>query len=765
LYDNYGDSAFRAISAARHTTFGIIRTNSFYSAFKKVTGSSYAEFSERWRKHVNIYYNTLAAQMQREDSLGKPLPFPKRSFFLDARFKPGSTDTLVVLRVKSLEHPVTLLELRWTTQKPAKGKKKAKKVYHHRVLAEGDIQEGFNWSPDGKHIAFVRNGPDKNGSLVFDLFTVNIRSGKEKQLTKGARVSYPAWRDSHTIILVKTEGRTANLITFDVQSRESKQVTAFSGDVQLYHTAVSPDGKSVAIGYFGPDGKRAIALVAPDGSVKMLGSGHDDERSLRFSPDGAFVYATSLRDRVPNVFRYRVSDGAQERLTAQFTGASLLDVSPVGDSLLVTVSETRSQDRVYRVPARSRAEPVMPALPDAYTRWMTAGPEKRIPYHPETDTTRILATKKYRSLPNLTHMLSFGFPVLDNNGLNIFAFTQWADPLSHHQIFAAGNWASQSYDDTFYIFSYLNNTLRPSIGASLFKFPSVGQFYGGSYILNYLTGGEISVTMPVDIFHRPYATSFLSARLRSAGFEPSRVKIYDDPAEIGTFAPEALRQTDLLLSFKWVKRHPTRSLVQPRLAYGFQTQITAGTKALGGETAFIRPEAAVFANLPTFGRQAVYMYARGVLQSGKPLAQDFVGLSRYDNLQLDLPVQTAGIVFLSTADRVRGHRQFIIGNRAAFASTEYRVPLLPGLATTVLGVFSFQEVALALFADAGWVGGIQNLPGQTSKMLTGAGYEFKNAFSLSGFRINHAVGVGYRNAVFTKNRADWHYRIRASIPF
>jgi outer membrane protein assembly factor BamA len=211
-------------------------------------------------------------------------------------------------------------------------------------------------------------------------------------------------------------------------------------------------------------------------------------------------------------------------------------------------------------------------------------------------------------------------------------------------------------------------------------------------------------------------------------------------------------------------RRPVRSEIHPLEAYGLKLQLTGGTKQLGGETEFLRPEIHGFVTFPVVSRITFFAQARGVYQTGTSLAQDFVGFSRYDNLQFELPAN-ANVVTLTTADRVRGHRQFLLGNKTAFASAEVRLPLLKTTGTKILGIFEIGEVTLSGFADAGYVDGLINIPGETSRKMTGYGYEFKNAFLIGPVQISHAVGVGYAGGDFTSEKADWHYRIRAALPF
>jgi hypothetical protein len=89
LAQTYGDSTLAQILAHRRPFLPGLRVHDFYSAFRSVVGKPYREFYDEWRKHVNVYYNTLAGQMERVDSLGAPLRIPGH-FLHDVQYSPDT---------------------------------------------------------------------------------------------------------------------------------------------------------------------------------------------------------------------------------------------------------------------------------------------------------------------------------------------------------------------------------------------------------------------------------------------------------------------------------------------------------------------------------------------------------------------------------------------------------------------------------------------------------------------------------------------------
>ena len=170
--------------------------------------------------------------------------------------------------------------------------------------------------------------------------------------------------------------------------------------------------------------------------------------------------------------------------------------------------------------------------------------------------------------------------------------------------------------------------------------------------------------------------------------------------------------------------------------------------------------------LPSLGLQRLYVYGRYQQQWGAPLPQNFIGFSRIDNINLNLPGQVPFDLF-SEAERVRGYRSFIAGDGVLFGSLEYRIPYLPSLNTTILGLIELGSTSISLFTDAGVVWNARFDDGSTgTEQRWGAGAELKNEISLFGIRFAHALGIAQpAKELFTNEDYDLYYRVRAVVPF
>jgi len=873
LTDTYGDSTLAKILAHRSPAlFGLASVHDFALAFRRVTGKSYREFNEEWRKHVNVYYNTQAGQMERLDSLGvEPLAFPGQ-IIREVAFSPDTTQIAAVV-LTSLTRPVTrLFVMNNLGADSTKGRET-------NVLVEGSIVGPISWHPDGSQIAYTRSHRGRHGAILRDLYTVDVETERSRQLTDNRRATSPSWSpEGRQLAFVGVSGTTANVFLLDVETGEERALTDFRGDVQIPTARWSPDGQRIAFSLFDADGRRQLATVdvttrervelATGGGVPAW---EQDDRLPVWNAAGDSLAFTSLRDGAPNGFVVR-ADGAGEpvnsdlasdsasangkgqgargmnpasvtdtlsparsgdsaaandalpilwgnlprpsspiphpdersesRITFLYDGATVHDwlppdsLHPAGRLVLVS-SETKRRDRVFVVDAQRRPtlSPSAVRVPDAYASWTEHRPPARLPDVIEPDETLIQERYAYNSWKNITHGLTLPFPYgdpgedgelfTDDDDWGVFANSLWLEPLGKHQILAlAGISITRPIDRSFLLFSYINKQFAPTLTLDLYRFPSPSSFYGNGVLVEDLTGGDLSATLPLDVLDKPYTSFLAGARLRyayaspfdifaSGGlFSPSRP---DDEIDLGGDGedlpqPQAGTRFDVQLGIAYKFQRPYRyNVITPLDGTGIRARVTAGAPILGSNNEFIRPDVLGYYVSPTIGLGQFFLKGRATAQFGRQLAQDYVGLARYDDVDIQVPF--VGAITLDDAERVRGYRRYAVGSRALFGSLEYRLPILFDLQTTVLGFAKFGAVAPALFADAGMVWSGSDFDNAVQRV--GIGGELKNVVDIAGFQFLHALGLGIPadragdawDGSLPWGDVDLYYRFQAAVPF
>ncbi|MFU8811842.1 MAG: hypothetical protein ACNA78_02675 [Balneolaceae bacterium] len=762
--ETYGDTALVDLLAHRNKALGLFSYHDFWKAFDATVDGGYSGFYDEWLKHVNIYYNTLASQMERVDSLhAEPLSLPGR-FLQDAAASPDGR-LIATLTITSLDRPVRRLHLLHNDSTGLRF-----------LLAEGSINPDLSWSSDGRSIYYSRKVRGENSSIVNDLFEYNLDTGRERQLTHSLRARYPVRTGNPSVIgFIKNESGTGNLFLLDTESGRVERVTEYSGDVQLAWPVWIPERNRWLYYRFDEAGLRQLVLLDPDtGDRTVLGDGTIDNRKPVVPPGGSSIYYTSLRDEVPNVFRYDIDEHTEQRVTHLFTGADLFGWIPPDEhkedsvaTLLVRASETKTRDRAYLVDAGRAVNPPEPNVPEPYASWRQKTPPAEITSAITPDPSLVTRRGRYRSLQNLTHVLSFPFPYYaDTDNWGVFGTTNWVEPLGKHAISGLGWFSIPDPSNSYGVLAYANNQLYPSLQFSAFRAPGNARFYGDRFLIETRTGGDLSAIWPIDRLEGPYRTSAIGARLQFASIRPlDRSSFAGNPVAP---VPERGDQLDLQLVWQIKKQRPwADNVVHPLDGWGVQLLGEVAEKVAGTDVRFARAGVRAFSILPGPALHRIAVQGAAQIQWGRPFVQDFIGFSRADDIDLQLPTEVP-ISFFSISDRVRGYREFVSGRQVLFGSVEYRVPVLASLETRVLGVAQFGATTVSLFSDAGVVGEALRADGtRSAERRWGAGAEIKNAVTLfSLFRVSHALGIAQPvSELFGDDDYDFYYRVRAVIPF
>jgi len=104
--EHYGDSTLTKLLKHRTERLGgLIRVHDFYDAFQATTGEPYSRFYDRWRRHMNVYYNTMGGHMETLDSLNADRLAIPGQYLYDVAYSPDTTQ-VAVLSMASLVRPV-----------------------------------------------------------------------------------------------------------------------------------------------------------------------------------------------------------------------------------------------------------------------------------------------------------------------------------------------------------------------------------------------------------------------------------------------------------------------------------------------------------------------------------------------------------------------------------------------------------------------------------------------------------------------------------
>ena len=760
----YGDSLVAKILAHRQEPLGgLIRVHSFNKAFEEIMEKPFSDFTDEWRRHTNIYYHSLAAQMERTDSLGVEAEKIPGLFISDVQYSP---DTTLIATVGLLSRQQAFQQLAIITNDT---------IRERRVLAEGNFQTPVSWSPDGKSIAYASLRRGKHGSLLNDLYIIDVESGRSERITHSRRAGYPQFApDANRLYYVVNEGGTGNIFFRELEDGQESRLTSYRGDVQLGRLSVHPEGTHLAFARFEADGSRYLVVLDVDsGDERKLTDAAFDDRYPLWSPDGKLLAYTSLRDQVPNLFVIDpfAENASEERITALFAGGAALQWLPPDSvhaegTFLISGSDTKRDNHIHRIDASRRIETPEIAMNPSYTKWLTHQPPHVIPSQIAPDESLINSRYDYNSWRNITHVSTIPFPYFSSrDDFGLGALSVFSEPLSKHMISVAAAVSFTEFKDNSLIFlGYINNQFSPSLSLNLYHNSFTGRFYERDYLVTTNSGAYFMATLPRDWVDNNFVSSMLYARFRYEYTDAERFWDIEDDHVLGI--PMSGWQQDLRLGLRMNKQKPnTQQIIHPLSGWGFEARVSVASKMMGGETEYIRPDLTTYLILPGLGDQRIYLYGRAVAQWGDAFSQDYIGLSRYDDIQFGGAM--AGLDFLYTdTERVRGYRDYVTGKRLLFGTLEYRIPFLDDLNTKVLGIVSLGRTTLTAFADGGIVWNDGLAPESDAVKRAGAGLELKNIVSLGGLQIVHSLGLAQPFEHLGKDdHTELYYRVRAVVPF
>lgn len=764
ISDQYGDSTISKMFAYRDTLLFGFTLPDIYQGFEKTTGEKWKDFEDRRIKHLNIYYNTLASEMDRTDSLKGKKVDTDLQIITNAKVS-NNGSKLVISGLKSMEKRYSQTVL---FSKDSTG-------YHfEKVLFNGSMNADLSWSENDEQIYFSMIVRSENGSLENDLFSYDFIKDQLQRLSFGKRLSYPVQESEHVLLAIQNQNGTGNVVRFDLQTGEIQSLTSYTGDVQILHLAMNHAGNQIA--YFKNDekGNRTIELFnLKNQQIKSFTSGLTDDRNPQFSPDDNQLAFNSLRDRVPNIFVLDLKSETIHRATNIFTGAELMSWS-VPDSTknsnwVVKSTEKKEKEFIWLVSDTLHSKNVAISIPENYSSWISASPKQVIAGNFEPNPNLISKPKPYSHVKNVGHFISLGLPYVDDasGDFGLSGFSSWSDPLGKHQLSTFGDLSFTKINLTYGIFSYLNNTQSFSWNVDAYRFPSAFQFYDDNSLLSILSGFSAGITQKVEWPYKPFTQSVIQILNRNFLWQSSLSGIYSTSS---TIEFDERWQNDITIS--WIYKYSLPYIyndVHPLESHGVSLSVKLGTHSNSNWFGSDAKKLGIldfkwFDVRSLFNEITWYSSFRAQVQLFDPLPFEAVQLVRYDNFSLPI-FDGMPLVLWNIQDRVRGYRSFILAEQLYFNTVEVRAPLLPTLSTRILGLISLEKTTVALFSDVAFANKISSGSTNSSIWQWGIGSEIKNKMSVLGLPIVHSLGFGQPyNQLFSK-QYDLYYRIQATIPF
>ena len=744
MADQYGDSTVVKLLHDRRKFLGI-PYYSFGGAFAQALPKiNYPDFYRQWRRHVNIYYNSCYGQKEDIKNYAKKFKLPLIY-----------TNGIQISQDKQWIAAVGVLDLDEPMNKLCLIKNDSTKTL--KILEHHGVDPHVSFSPDSKHIAYSKIRRGKHGSLQTELFVSDLK-GNKKRITTNQGAGEPDWSPdgSKLVCLIEKDG-ISNLYTLSPDGSGLKSLTTFTGDVQLKSPRWSPDGKNIAVTLNDERGNREIALVdSQTGKMRYLTTDSSDNRTPVWSPDGKSLTYTSYETGTPDIFIKSINPGDDPPVQVTDSPAGLYAAARDADSLVCILIDSRRKTDVVKIAAGRMALPSELNIKPRYTSWLTHRPPHGIPTLNSKNIQPVTVKKQYpyRAFKNMQHYLTIPFPGRIEDNWGAYFLTAWVEPLGKHSFTGFGFLDFQQPKQSRYLFTYMNNTLCPTIAATVFRLPSTGQIIDEKVLIEESKGGLMIMSLPFNFGNNIYSNHVLSLAgswLRNDPYNPEDFKDSTIPVESRTVG-------EFGFSYRWKKQRPNyNNPIHPKQGMGLLLDASYADRKWNSDLTYQKYTVETFVNI-TIPYIGDVLYLRGKAQgaNGRLLSQDFIGFDKYDQPDFGM-----GLKF-SDRERLRGISQYMFGDRLWMATAEYRIDLIENLGWQAAGI-TLGRVTLAGFTDIGSTWFDKQISMSDAAVHKTYGLEIKNAVNLGGFIFAHEFGWAW---LWDKDEdPETYYRIRAVAPF
>jgi hypothetical protein len=538
------------------------------------------------------------------------------------------------------------------------------------VVSQTRMGRDLAFSPDGNHLALFAKRERGRSLVLFDVLERKIERILDMELEQQHAPAFTA--DGRKVAFSGNRGGQFDIFLYDLESGETEQLTDdefFDGS-----PAFTPDGKTMIFSKkIGEDHAQLFALDLADRSkLRRITTGEWNDKDAVVSPDGQWVYFTSDRTGIDNIWALELTTGRTVQYTNVVTGCMMPTVLASGEEKhrLVYTGFWRNRFDLYLADLEK-------PIAETQTELAAVGePEALEAFEPDILVAIDEANIEERGSAQLFLENAGGsIGVTDEQYVLGQVYLSFSDYLGDRRLFITLN-SIDTFSD--FNFTYIDQRRRWNWAIQVFDSRTFYAFQNRdtgrnirSQAVYRLTGAIASWIYPIDLYHR---------------------------LELG--GGYIVREYDFAQLFIDNNGDPTVG-IEP-----IEDDYPLVQAALVGDSSVFSPDG------PVSGRRwrlrGNYGYDRkdgGALTSGVDLdVRQYIQVSKRTTIALRAFAGYAdgrlpAIYTIGGSDTIRGiDFRALSGDRAFFANIEYRFPLVDILYGPVL---RFQGIKARIFLDVG----------------------------------------------------------------
>ncbi len=583
---------------------------------------------------------------------------------------------------------------------------------------------------------------NRNANYFYDLYRVDLERGGVRRLTHGARYRYAAWGpDGSRILAVHNEGGKHALHLLDDSGKQVEVLWAGEQDVVFADPDWSPDGTTVALAVWRPQGGWNLErFILGERRFESLTRDSAIEAQPQFTPDGKALLFTSDHGGVYNLRRLDFVSGKVTTLSNVEGGAFHPTQARVDGPVYYTGYHAAGFD-IYRLDAPATAMDggsaenagavFPPALP---TPTAAPGPSAIVAKDdPLPDGLKVGDYSPYNGLrPRwwLPHV------AIDSQRTELGVMTSGWDPLQRHIY----------YLDVAYDFT--NQWFAGSIDYIYDRYYPTFKLHASRQSALDLDSNDDPLRVTTsDIYMGEMVLPYLQYR-RDLALHAAAYTVRDADGWVATGVPPLADRTDNVLGYAFVYDSTRRYPLSISRSRGVQLSVAAETSDAvegsdySGEVYTLDGRAF----LPLTGEHVLALRLAGGWGSASPRPFRLGGSLSANAAPLPLDSALLNSPFNQREFAVRGYESGLAdltGRRMLLAAAEWRFPVARierGYMAPPLGM---HQVYGSVFAETGDAWDIDRSPDDYS---TGAGIEANaevNLFYDLAFHLRLGYAYGF----------------------
>jgi len=339
IVEKYGRDKFADISTAYSGRGFPFLVN---STGKSVLGQSYENLWSEWKNMLEAKYKDQEKEVKLKGISGS-VPLTQRGVLnIYPSFSPDGKKLAYVVTNNDEFPGIFIMN--------ADGSGDKKLV--DNIFSYGAAGMNLSWSPDCGKLFYAKIELQNNTNFYNDIFCYNFKNRKEIRLTDGLRAKDPDISpDGKKLVFVTNKLGMNRLAMCEISNNDEpidiKKIIYLTeaGINQYSNPRFSPDGSKIAVSIRQEGGYADIWIFNSNGE-KIAELSHDravDDAPV-WSPDGKFIYFSSDRTGIYNLYAYETETAKLFQVTNVLSGAFTPSASPDGKKLVFSLYSSKGFD-------------------------------------------------------------------------------------------------------------------------------------------------------------------------------------------------------------------------------------------------------------------------------------------------------------------------------------------------------------------------------------------------------------------------------------